>query len=192
MADAAQDLRNLTIEDFDRLMENDHTERDFELIDGELFMMTNPTEAHEQIASNIGARLKLAMDRKGCRTYQGGMRVQASDDSTGHDKYKPDVVVRCGSRDNRRTYITDPVIVIEVLSPSTMDHDRGVKLRFYKSQPSLQHIVLAYSDQMRIEHYRRGPEVWEFTALIRPEDILSLDAVGFQISLEDIYFDLAL
>ena len=119
------------------------------------------------------------------------MRVQASDDSSGRDKYKPDIVVRGGSRDDRRTYITDPVIVIEVLPPSTMDYDRGVKLRFYKGQPSLQHIVLAYSDQTRIEHYRRGPEVWEFTALIRPEDILSLDAVGFEIKLEDIYFDLA-
>ena len=56
MADAAQDIRNLTIEDFDRLIENDDAGRDFELIDGELFIMTNPTEAHEQIAANIGAR----------------------------------------------------------------------------------------------------------------------------------------
>jgi Uma2 family endonuclease len=68
-------------------------------------MMVNPTQTHEQIAANIGAPLKLAMDRRGCRTYQGGMRVQRDDDSSAHDKYRPDVLVRCGARANK-TYIT--------------------------------------------------------------------------------------
>src|SRR3979490_3139551 len=105
-------------------------------------MMVNPTETHEQIASNIGAPLKLAMDRRGCRTYQGGMRVQMDDDSSARDKYRPDVVVRCAGSENK-PYVTDPIIIVEVLSPSTIDNDRGVtdpiidinrgrKLRFYK------------------------------------------------------------
>ncbi|MFZ0208715.1 MAG: Uma2 family endonuclease [Roseiarcus sp.] len=67
----------MTIAEFDEIAEKATEARDYELIDGEIVMMTNPKETHEQIASNIGARLKLAMDSRGCRTYQGGMRVQA-------------------------------------------------------------------------------------------------------------------
>jgi Uma2 family endonuclease len=139
----------MTIAEFDAFVAGIADDRDYELIDGELVMMSNPTETHEQIAANIAAPLKLAMDARGCRTYQGGMRVQASDDAGGRDKYRPDVVVRCGPRENK-TYITDPIVVVEVLSPSTIDHDRGRKLRFYKDRPTLQHIVLAYPDQMRV------------------------------------------
>ena len=86
--------------------------------------------------------------------------------------------------------ITDPVVVVEVLSPSTMDFDRGKKLQFYKDRASIRHIVLAYSDQMRVEHYVRGANGWDFRALTRPEDELSLDAVEYKTSLENVYFDL--
>jgi Uma2 family endonuclease len=95
---------------------------EFELVDGAIVMMANPTETHEQIASNIGAPLKLAMDQRGCRSYQGGIRVQRSDDKDEVDKTRPDVVVRCGPA-SKRTYITDPVVIVEVLSPSTIDRD---------------------------------------------------------------------
>ena len=190
MGSAARDIKNLTILEFDEIVDSDPSGRDFELVDGELVMMSNPTEAHEQIAGNIGAPLKLAMDRRACRTYQGGMRVQADDDKSARNKYKPDVVVRCGPRDDRKTYITDPVVVVEVLSPSTMDFDRGKKLQFYKDRASIRHIVLAYSDQMRVEHYVRGANGWDFRALTRPEDELSLDAVEYKTSLENVYFDL--
>src|SRR5271168_2847116 len=146
MARAAERVRSVMIAEFDAISEKATEARDYELIDGEIVMMTNPTETHEQIASNVGAPLKLAMDKRGCRTYQGGMRVQADDDPKGYNKFKPDVVVRCGPP-GAGVYITDPVVIVEVLSPSTMDNDRGPKLKFYKSLPTLQHIVLIYSDQ---------------------------------------------
>ena len=190
MDGAAHDLHDLTIEAFDRFVDAEASGAPFELIDGEIVMMTNPTEAHEQLVANIGAPLKLAMDRRGCRTYLGGMRVRADDDSKGRDKYIPDIVVRCGPRDDRRTYIVDPVVLVEVLSPSTMDNDRGPKLKFYKLRPSLRHIALVYPDQMRVEHYVRTGDVWRFVPLTKPSDRLALDAVGSEISLEAVYFDL--
>ncbi|WP_338068012.1 hypothetical protein [Methylobacterium currus] len=64
-------------------------------------MMTNPTENHEQIAGKIGAPLTLAMDALGCRGDQGGMRVQRDENGHGRDKPEPDIVVRCGPRQNR-------------------------------------------------------------------------------------------
>jgi Uma2 family endonuclease len=128
------------------------------------------------------------MDAAGCRSYQGGMRVQRSSDSRGKDKTKPDIVVRCGPRQNQ-TYLTDPLVVVEVLSPSTMDYDRGGKLKFYKSLPTLRHIALIYQDQMRVEHYERTDEGWRLDVLTAPDDVLRFDAVDFEIDLDRTYFD---
>jgi Uma2 family endonuclease len=189
MAQTAEKLGKVTIAEYDRYVQGLTEAREYELVDGELVLMANPTETHEQIASNIGSSLKPAMDRRGCRTYQGGIRVQASHDSNATDKFRPDVVVRCGPVEGK-TYITDPVVVVEVLSPSTLERDRGVKLAFYKSMPTIQHVVLAYSDQMRLEHFRRTETGWEVVVLTTPEDFLQLDAVEFQMDLEQVYFAL--
>ena len=99
--------------------------------------------------------------------------------------------MRCG-RLSTRNFITDPLIVVEVLSPSTIDVDRGRKLRFYKNMPTAMHIALAYADQMRIEHYRRVPKGWQLDVLTSPQDELLFDAVDFGIELRQIYFDLPL
>src|SRR5438477_10578656 len=100
----------VTIEAFDTFVEAQADIALCELVEGVIVMMTNPTEVHEQIAGNIGAPLKLAMDARGCRSYQGGIRVQRSDDPKDTDKTRPDVVVRCGPVGSK-TYITDPLVV---------------------------------------------------------------------------------
>jgi Uma2 family endonuclease len=181
----------VTIEAFDAFVEAQADTALFELVGGVIVMMTNPTETHEQIAGNIGAPLKLAMDARGCRTYQGGMRVQRSDNPREIDKTRPDVVVRCGPAGSKN-YITDPLAVIEVLSPSTIDIDRGPKLDFYKSLPTVRHTALVYQDQMRVEHYRRGEQGFELGVLKRPEEVLHFEAVEFRLALTRIYFDVPL
>jgi Uma2 family endonuclease len=188
MVQAAEKLGNLTIGDFDAFVESVPNGKDFELIDGTPVLMGNPTEVHEQIVMNIAGALKPRMDEKRCRTYAGNMRVQASNDATGKDKFKPDVVVRCGPV-TTNTYVMDPIVIVEVLSPSTMDRDRGVKLSFYKELPTVQHIVLAYSDQMRVEHYVRMPDGWECRVLPNPEAILELTAIEFSMDLDAVYLD---
>jgi Uma2 family endonuclease len=127
MADAA----HMTIAEFDKFVEGVADGRKYELFDGAPVLMSNSNETHEQIVGNIAAPLKLAMDRRGCRTYMGGMMVQATASSAGRHKFRPDIVVRSGPPSNN-SFITDPVVVVEVLSPSTMDRDRGRKLQFYK------------------------------------------------------------
>jgi Uma2 family endonuclease len=98
MAQTANEIRRMTVAEYDSFVAGLADDNEFELIDGELVMMVNPTESPKQIAANIGAPLKLAMDRRGCRTYQGGMRVQRGDDSSARDKYRPDVLVVCGGQ----------------------------------------------------------------------------------------------
>jgi Uma2 family endonuclease len=190
MPTALRRTEPVTIEAFDIFVEAQADTTLFELVEGVIVMMTNPTEVHEQIAANIGAPLKLAMDARGCRTYLGGIRVQRSDDARDTDKPRPDVVVRCGAV-GAKTYITDPLVFVEVLSPSTIDVDRGPKLDFYKSLPTIRHIAFIYQDQMRVEHYRRGEQGFELEVLKRPDDALHLEAVEFRIDLGRVYFDVA-
>jgi Uma2 family endonuclease len=191
MTTALRRREPVTIEAFDTFVEAQADTALFELVEGVIVMMTSPTEVHEQIAGNIGAPLKLAMDGRGCRTYQGGMRVQRSDDRRDTDKTRPDIVVRCGPV-GTASHISDPLIVVEVLSPSTIDVDRGPKLDFYKSLPTLRHIAFVYQDQMRVEHYRRGEQGFELEVLKRPEDLLHFEAVEFCIDLKRVYFDVTI
>ena len=127
------------------------------------------------------------MDPLGCRTYQGGTGVQRSDDRANENRTCPDVVVRCGSVGDRN-FVTDPVVIAEVLSPSTMDYDRGQKLVFYKQIPTLRHVALIYQNRMCVEHFRRDDAGWTWEILTQPDDALSFDAVGLSISLERVYF----
>jgi Uma2 family endonuclease len=120
----------LTIEEFDALLEAQRDDVSWELIAGRIVGMTNPTIAHELIAGNLAVPLDLALRGGPCRVYRGGVRVQRSDDSRGIHKPRPDVMVHCGPVDQRKNYVTNPMVVVEVLSPRTMDDDRGEKLRF--------------------------------------------------------------
>ena len=177
----------VTIAAFDAFLNSQQDDSLWELVAGRIVAMTNPTEVHEQIASNIGAPLKLAMDPKGCHVYQGGIGVQRSDLPGSTNRARPDVVVRCG-RLGTRNFITDPLVVVEVLSPSTMDVDRGEKLHFYKAQPTLRHIALVYQDQMRVEHYRKTDLGWALESLTHADDVLYFEALAFQIALDRVYF----
>jgi Uma2 family endonuclease len=178
----------VTIEAFDRFVQAQADTALFELVDGVIVMMTNPTQMHEHIVANIGAPLKLAMDARGSLAFLGGMRVQRSDDRRETDKTRPDAVVCCGALD-ATNYITDPLVVIEVLSMGS--DPAGLtpsKVDFYKSLPTVRHIALVYQDQMRVEHYRRGEQGFELDVLKRPEEVLHFEAVDFRIDLARIYF----
>ena len=188
MSDVARRERSNTVADYESFVAARPDEERWELVGGVLFLMTNPTETHEQIVGGIYARLRIAMETVGCRVYAGGLRLQRTEDRGEDTAAIPDIVVRCGLRRDRDV-VTDPAVVVEVLSRSTMRHDRGAKFDFYRSLPTLRHIALVYQGQMRVEHYRRGPDGWVLDVLSRPSDRLVLDAVDVAVDLDTVYFD---
>ena len=195
MTSAARKLEPKTIAEFDDLLEQQGDEAGlFELIDGVIVMMTNPTLRHGVIVGNIGARLKLAMVKRGCQSFQGDLRIQRNADRTAPYKPKPDVIVRCGPSSPERdlqTYVDDPVVVVEVLSPSTMDYDRGLKLQFYKSLPTLKHVVIVYQDEVRIEHYQRSGRRWSMKVHENRDEVLDLSTVAFTMTVAEVYSDVS-
>ncbi len=181
----------VTIAEFELFMRRQSNDSRWELVDGHILAMTNPSEDHGQIAYAIGTGLRDVARERTCRVNIGGLRVQASSDADGVTATIPDVLVRCGERVGRN-WITDPVVVVEVLSPSTMDMDRGPTLDFYKSLPTMQDIVFVYQDQVRVEHYQRDGEGWACGPLTRYEDVLALTGLPFTMSLSEIYADTGL
>jgi Uma2 family endonuclease len=179
----------MTVAAFDDFLVTQPEDSSWELIDGRILAMTNPSVDHEEIVGNIGGALRQVMpaDRR-CRVAVGGLRVQASDDFRGTYAARPDVMVWRGQTKGERNFVTMPLIIVEVLSPSNMDTDRGAKLRFYKSAlPTLRQIVLVYQDQMRVENYRRTDVGWNLDTLTRADDPLGFEGFMFGMPLSEVY-----
>jgi len=117
MADAAE--RRWTVEAF--LDWDDGTDRRYELVDGQIVSMTPPSETHGTIVLNLGSAIRSRL-RLPCRAVvESGIRPANRDDSF----YQFDLAVTCSPAEPGRRYIAEPVLIVEVLSPSTELHDRG-------------------------------------------------------------------
>lgn len=152
-----------------------------ELVDGYLYAMTGSSDRHEEIALNLAAALRVHLRGSPCRVYKGDLKIRVADDF-----YYPDVFVRCGQLRGDAYFKTDPVLVAEVLSPSTQRYDRGDKRLAYSSLPSLQEYVLISQDRMLVELHSRG-DGGNCLRLEGRDDLLRLESVGFSISLAELY-----
>jgi Uma2 family endonuclease len=120
------------------------------------------------------------------------MRVRVN--RTGLYTY-PDVVVACGEilfEDDQVDTLLNPVVVIEVLSPSTEAYDRGEKFAHYRRLDSLREYVLVAQDRVRVERYVRQGEQWILSELSALDDVLALAAIDCQVGLREIYERVAL
>jgi DDE_Tnp_1-associated/Putative restriction endonuclease len=106
----------------------------YEFIDGVPRLMAPGSEAHTRIKSNVGRALGNALESTGCQAYVDGVQVEGENFS-----FIPDVVVTCGPEDYATPRVDEPVIVVEVLSPSSEKDDIGRKQAFYLGVPSLRH-----------------------------------------------------
>lgn len=144
--------KNCTREEY--LAQEKHAEIKHEFFQGEIFAISGGTFNHSAIAVNISTTLKNRLRGKNCTPMNSDMRIHTP---SGLDTY-PDVSVFCGApelQDDRRTLL-NPMVIIEVLSPTTRDYDRGGKFTLYRSIPTLRDYVLADSEQMFVEHFRRA------------------------------------
>ncbi len=159
-----------------------------EFFDGEIYAMAGGSLRHSALASRISAALENARPA-GCTAFQSDMRLRVL--ATGRATY-PDASLVCGTieldpADPSRTTITNPSLIVEVLSPSTEEVDRGDKLRDYQRIPSLQEYVLV-SQEQRVEIYRRLPDgSWNYVDV--QEGRVQL-ATGPTLDLAALYADL--
>jgi Uma2 family endonuclease len=138
----------LTVEEYFSL-ERESTDR-HEYIDGRVYLMVGGAADHGAVATNIIASLHARLRGGPCRVYPSNVRVGVS-----RERYLyPDVSVTCGERDRGAIEsIRSPLVIIEVLSPSTEAYDRGDKFTYYREYESLQEYVLVSTRRAAVEEW---------------------------------------
>jgi Uma2 family endonuclease len=156
----------------------------YEYLDGQIVMMSGGSRNHSLISSNITIFLGQALRNSACLVFNSDARVKLSDTRYVY----PDVSVSCAAqRDDEQQNVTEPTVVVEVLSPGTIAYDRGDKLQRYRDCPSLQAILLVFQDQILIEVYRRqGEKIWMIQTYGIDEQIV-LDTIGVTMPVAEIY-----
>jgi Uma2 family endonuclease len=159
-----------------------------EYFDGEIFAMAGASPEHVLIVTNVAGELRAQLRPRDCRVYSTDLRVKVS--ATGLYTY-PDVIVVCGEPrfdDEQRDTLTNPMVIVEVLSPSTQDYDRGAKFEQYRTIPSFTEYVLIAQDKFHVEHCMRQPDGrWMLAETNRVEDRIQLESIGAALALQDVY-----
>ncbi len=153
---------------------------------GEVFAVAGASEAHVLLTRNLILNLQPQLPH--CLVMSNDMRVRVS--PAGLYTY-PDVVIVCGRReylDDKKDTLLNPVVIAEVLSPSTEAYDRGVKFDQYQSVVSLRQYVLVSSDRAHVDIFTRLPDGgWVLRPVHGLHDRLELFDGTCTVALEDLY-----
>jgi Uma2 family endonuclease len=176
--------RVYTIEEYVQLEKYSNVKHEFYA--GQIWAMSGGTPDHSSYAANIIMSLGRQLAGRPCRVHTSDARVRVR--ATGLDTY-PDVSVVCGQIEfdaDDRNAVTNPIVIVEVLSKGTEVYDRGEKLVHYKQIPSLQEIVLVAHDGKRLDLVRRMPDgTWATSTA----ETIQLDSIGCSLSSAEVYFD---
>ena len=164
-----------------------------EYVNGEVFAMAGASVQHVLIAANLVGELRAQLKGRDCRVFSADLRVKVSD--SGLYTY-PDVAVVCGPLvfdDDRQDTLLNPMVLIEVLSESTKDYDRGGKFELYRALDSLREYVLVAQDRPHVEHFLLQDDGrWLFEETNQPDASVALPSIGCVLALREVYDKVAL
>jgi Uma2 family endonuclease len=168
---------------FERAAKDKH-----EFIGGKIVAMAGATDRHNVIASNVFGGLWTQLTGTKCRPFASDMRVNAK---RGNYFY-PDIVVTCGERKfedaKKKDVLTNPTVIIEVLSKSTKLKDRNEKFESYILIESLTDYVLIEQDKTKIEHYSRIDEKnWNVRIYAEADETIIFESIKCKLALADVY-----
>jgi Uma2 family endonuclease len=156
--------------------------------DGEIVPMTGGTTNHNRIILSFCIYLGLALRGTSYEVFTGDVRLWIPRSRT---YTYPDVMVIQGEpvyHENRQDTITNPVLIVEVLSKSTKNYDRGDKFEFYRSIPEFREYITIDQYRFKVEHFAKTSEgKWVLTEYDSADSVLALSSLDFQITLRDIY-----
>ena len=168
----------------------DFTQTRFEYLDGQIYAMTGGTNNHSAIKMNAAVEIGRQIRGTQCSLRNNDMRVKVDD-----RKYVyPDLSVVCGAArltDNNTTLL-NPVLVVELLSPSSVVYDRSTKLDFYRSIPSVQAYLIIDQHQILVELHARTAGGWHWQIFSDIDDVVPLEALAAQLPLSEVYRDITI
>jgi Uma2 family endonuclease len=155
---------------------------------GEMFAMAGASRAHSLVAGNLAAEMRDALKGGPCEVHGSDLRVKI--DATGLYTY-PDVTVACGELqfdDRRQDTLTNPTLIVEVLSDSTANYDRTTKFRHYRKIPSVREYVLASQSEPLVERFvRQADGSWALFTYEGMEATVAFAAVPVVVTMAEIY-----
>jgi Uma2 family endonuclease len=159
-----------------------------EYFEGEIFAMSGASPEHNQITANVLAEIHAQFKKRLYRVYVNDMRVKVS--PTGLYTY-PDIVALCDKPrfdDAQKDTLLNPTVLIEVLSDSTANYDRGTKFKHYRTLDSLKEYLLVAQDEYHIEHYiRQANNQWLLSETSNLQEVIELPSINCHLALTDIY-----
>jgi Uma2 family endonuclease len=178
--------RRMTVEEYLELEEKDEVR--YEYVAGQIFAMSSPLIRHEVIAANLLAHFHYQLRGGPCRAFSSHAKVRLQVNREDIF-YIPDVMIACGPLTDKildGRYLTNPSVVVEVLSKSTETIDRREKTLNYRHVPSLEEYLLVAQPSMEVTVFRRS-ENWSPRVLTAPEEVFESRAVEVKVALADIY-----
>jgi Uma2 family endonuclease len=158
-----------------------------EFLDGEIVAMSGGSLRHSRLQMNLGFEIRTALRGTACEAFNSDLRVQVSPRMYTY----PDLSIVCGNpllADGRQDVLLNPMVVFEVLSPSTEYYDRVVKFQHYRAIESLQDYILIAQDQIRVEQFTRGDaNTWTLRDHLHADDVLSIPSIGVSVPLAALY-----
>ena len=168
------------------LQQEQQTGLKYEFLNGQMYAMAGGTFNHARISGNFFASLRQHLRTKPCQPMNSDLRVHTP---SGLDTY-PDVSVYCHAPElsDNQTTLLNPILLVEVLSPSTRNYDRSSKFAHYRSIVSLQDYVLIDPESVLIEHYHRlKQDEWLLRVDSQLSDVLNLVTLDIHIPLSELY-----
>ncbi|MGE3802273.1 MAG: Uma2 family endonuclease [Candidatus Kapaibacterium sp.] len=159
-----------------------------EYYNGEIFAMAGASRTHNRIVSNLMVGFGSKIKGGRCEIYANDLRVRIEE---MRSFVYPDIVITCGDEeylDDEFDTLLNPVVIIEVLSESTAQHDMTTKFSAYRRIPSLQEYLMVAQERVKIEHFaRQTEELWTYRAYEELGLTIRLESVGVELSVEDVY-----
>jgi Uma2 family endonuclease len=159
----------------------------FERIDGVVVAMAPERASHNRRKRAAREALQRAVDKAGlapCEAFADGMAVQVE-----NSDFEPDALLRCGPPlPGDATRVSDPLVLVEVLSPDSGTRDRAIKLRAYFRLPSVRHYLIVWPDEPRIVRHSRTTDDQIATQVFMAGEI-GLDPPGIMVAVEEFYAD---
>lgn len=168
-------------------MENAALEK-HEFYKGEIFAMSGPSTRHNIISANIFISLGISLKGKHCQPFGSDMRVNIPENTLFT---YPDISIFCGDvitlKEDENTAI-GPTVIVEILSPSTRNYDRGVKFMLYRAISSLKDYILVDSESIHAEHFAINKQGhWELKEYNNLTEEVFIETLNARIPMKEIY-----
>lgn len=172
----------ISIEDYLKLEKTSPVKHEY--VDGEIFAMAGTSDRHNRISVNITTAFDNHLRDSPCEPFASEIKVRVARNVF----YYPDILVSCEENPESAYFRNEPILIVEITSPSTESTDRREKLLFYLQMPSVQEYMIVSQTQMAVEVHRRQPDGrWITYYFNESDEIVELTSINLALPLTEIY-----